>query len=89
MNKKLFDGFLISCNHQGVVLLRSIFMQGKLIPHKADTAGQRGKRLQRCQQGRPSPFVPINVHSYPKLYMCTLPSPEYGSSQTIIPALTK
>ena len=24
----------------------------------------RGKRLQRCQQGRPSPFVPINVHSY-------------------------
>ena len=25
----------------------------------------------RCQQGRPSPFAPINVHSYPKLYMCT------------------
>ena len=24
----------------------------------------RRKRLQRCQQGRPSPFVPINVHSY-------------------------
>ena len=35
----------------------------------------RGKRLQRYQQGRPSPFVPINFHSYPKLYMCTLPSP--------------
>ena len=28
---------------------------------------QRGKRLQRCQQGRPSPFVPINVHSYPQI----------------------
>ena len=37
----------------------------------------RGKRLQRCQQGRPSPFVPINVHSYPKLYMHTLPSPYF------------
>ena len=37
----------------------------------------RGKRLQRCQQGRPSPFVPINVDSYPKLYMCTLPSPYF------------
>ena len=35
----------------------------------------RGKILQRCQQGRPSHFVPINVHRYPKLYMCTLPSP--------------
>ena len=40
-----------------------------------NTEHLRGKRLQRCQQGRPSPFVPINVHSYPKLYMCTLPSP--------------
>ena len=33
----------------------------------------RGKRLQRCQQGRPSTFVPINVHSYLwRMYCVTL-----------------
>ena len=36
------------------------------------------KDYRDVMQGRPSPFVPMNVHSYPKLYMCTLPSPCFG-----------
>ena len=66
--------FLIFCISKFISLNKATNLDGEMAYIRFDiqfeTLTHRGD--ERCQQGHPSPFVPINVHSYPKLYMCTL-----------------